>query len=55
MGEPEGDFTKFEVSFVGKERIPKLKQFLAVIGRKINEECIYLLTGADAWRIYPPK
>ncbi len=53
MGKPDGDYTKFEISFVGKEKIPNLKQFLAVIAEKIGEECIYLLTGDDSWYIYP--
>lgn len=55
MGKPDGDYTKFEISFVGKEKIPKLKRFLAKIGEKIGERCIYLLTGADSWYVYPQK
>ncbi|MBI2063176.1 MAG: hypothetical protein HYT61_02985 [Candidatus Yanofskybacteria bacterium] len=55
MGKPDGEYTKFEISFVGKERIPNLKKFLAKIAKKIGEECIYLLTGADSWYVYPPK
>lgn len=55
LGKPDGDYTKFEVSFVGKEKIPKLKRFLAKISYKIGEECIYLLTGSDSWRIYPTQ
>ena len=55
MGKSEGNYTKFEISFVGKERIPTLKRVLAQIAEKIGEECIYLLTGADSWYVYPPK
>ncbi|MBI2669886.1 MAG: hypothetical protein HYX20_01975 [Candidatus Yanofskybacteria bacterium] len=55
MGRPDGEYTKIEISFVGKEKIPALKRFLAQIAEKIGEECIYLLTGADSWYIYPPK
>lgn len=55
MGKPDGEYTKIEISFVGKEKIPVLKRFLAQIAEKIGEECIYLLTGADSWYVYPPK
>ena len=53
LGKPDGDYTKFEISFIGKEKIPNLKKFLAKIARQIGEECIYLLTGSDSWYIYP--
>lgn len=55
MGRPDGEYTKIEISFVGKEKIPALKRFLAQIATKLGEECIYLLTGSDSWYIYPPK
>lgn len=55
MGKVEGEYIKFEISFVGKEKIPNLKKFLAQICIKIGEECIYLITGADSWYIYPIK
>ncbi len=53
-GKQDGFYTKFEISFVGKEKIPNLKRFLAQIAKQIGEECIYLRTGADSWYVYPP-
>ena len=55
MGKPDGEYTKIEISFVGKDRIPALKRYLAQIAEKIGEECIYLLTGSDSWYIYPVR
>ncbi|MEK7151175.1 MAG: hypothetical protein AAB784_00470 [Patescibacteria group bacterium] len=55
MGKLDGDYTRFEVSFIGKEKIPNLKNFLANIAYKIKEESIYLLCGSDAWKIYSQK
>lgn len=44
---------EFKVAFVGKERIPLLANFLAKVAKALNEECIYLETGEDAWLVYP--
>lgn len=44
---------EFKVAFVGKERIPILASFLAKVAKELNEECIYLETGEDAWLVYP--
>lgn len=44
--------TLYKVSFVGKDRIPVLEAFLERIAAEINEICIYLETGEDAWLIY---
>ncbi len=46
-------YQKYRVSFSGKERIPKLKMFLAYLAKALGEECIYLETGEDACLIYP--
>ena len=46
---------EFRISFLGKERIPVLEQFLAKLARELDEECIYLETGEDAWLIYALK
>lgn len=48
-----GEHIEYKASFIGKERIPALKKFLALIAHEINEECIYLETGEDSFLIYP--
>ncbi len=48
-----GKYQKYVVSFEGKERIPKLKSFLAYIATALGEESIYLETGEDSCLIYP--
>lgn len=45
----------YKVSFEGKDRIPLLEKFLADVATEIEEECIYLETGEDAWLIYPEE
>lgn len=44
---------RFEVSFVGKDRIPLLLAKLAEIAREIDEECIYFKAGQYATLIFP--
>lgn len=44
---------EIKVSFEGKNRIPKLQEFLASLCTLIGEECIYLETGEDSWLVYP--
>lgn len=39
---------KYEVSFVGPERIPLLMATLARIAAFVGEECIYFMAGEDA-------
>ncbi len=39
---------RYEVSFVGQERIPHLMGVLARTAALIGEECIYFLAGEDA-------
>ena len=48
-----GEHRVFTVAFIGKERIPVLERFLADIARELDEDCLYLETGDDAWLIYP--
>jgi len=43
---------EYKASFIGKERIAKLDQFLAELARDMDEECIYVETGEDAWLVY---
>lgn len=44
---------KYEVAFVGKDRIPFLMNKLLDIARHIKEECIYFKAGEDACLIHP--
>ncbi|MEK7608250.1 MAG: hypothetical protein AAB495_01595 [Patescibacteria group bacterium] len=44
---------RFEVSFVGKDRIPLLLAKLAEIAWVIGEECIYFKAGQYATLIFP--
>lgn len=48
-----GEHREYSVAFPGKERIPELEKFLATVAYVIGEESIYLVTGEDAWLIYP--
>ena len=49
----EGKFREYRVSFLGKDRIPILDNFLEKLARELNEECIIETTGEDVWLIYP--
>lgn len=44
---------QYEVSFVGKERIPILVQKLAEIAGRIGEDCIYFKAGQYSCLVYP--
>ena len=46
-----GEHSQYRVSFVGKDRINLLGQYLADLARSIGEESIYLETGEDAWLV----
>jgi len=46
---------EYEVSFVGKERIPTLLKKLAEIAKIIEEECIYVKAGQYSALIYPSQ
>ncbi|MEK7627737.1 MAG: hypothetical protein AAB397_04120 [Patescibacteria group bacterium] len=48
-----GEHKEYKVSFIGKERIPILENFLACVAMMIDEHCIYFETGEDSWLIYP--
>jgi len=43
----------YEVSFVGKERIPMLVSFLSVIAGQIEEKCIYFKAGQYSGLVWP--
>ncbi len=47
--------TVFEVSFVGKERIPRLASVLSVVARGIGEACIYFKAGQYSGLIWPAR
>lgn len=53
--EEYGEHRKFTVAFIGKEKIVILERFLAKIAKLIQEKCLYLETGEDAWLIYSKK
>lgn len=44
---------QYEVSFLGKERIPLILAKLAQVARALQEECIYFKAGQYACLIYP--
>ncbi len=44
---------EFTVSFEGKHRIPDLFKFLGEICRGMEEECLYLEMGEDAYLVEP--
>jgi len=46
---------EFEASFLGKERIPRLYQFLAEIAYDLGEKCVYLKLGQYTHLVYPIK
>ena len=47
-----GEHKEYKVSFVGKERISDLENFLAKLAKEMDEQCIYFETGEDSWLIY---
>ncbi|PJA45473.1 hypothetical protein CO174_03135 [Candidatus Uhrbacteria bacterium CG_4_9_14_3_um_filter_50_9] len=46
---------RYEVSFVGKERIPELLEVLAKICEVIGEDCFYIKAGQYTSLMYPRK
>ena len=47
---------RYEVSFVGKEKIPKLLEFLTDVALATNEICLYVSAGQYTCLLYPaPK
>ena len=47
------EHVKYTVAFKGKERIPKLANFLVKLAKELSEDAIYIETGEDSWLIYP--
>lgn len=45
--------TEYEVSFLGKEKIPALLEKLAKTSKDIGEVCIYFKAGQYACLVYP--
>lgn len=46
---------EYEVSFLGKDRIPVLLEKLAKIAAIIDEKCIYVKAGQYSCLVYPSK
>lgn len=46
---------EYEVSFLGKERIPVLFKKLAEIAKIIEEKCIYVKAGQYSGLVYPSQ
>ena len=44
---------QYEVSFVGKERIPILLAKIAAVAKFIQENCIYVKAGQYSCLVYP--
>ncbi len=44
---------EFEISFLGKDRVPSLFQYLAELAYELGEECIYVKCGEETRLIYP--
>ena len=50
-----GEHRLFTVSFQGEEGLPELVRFLAELAWRMQEQCIYLETGEDAWLVFARK
>jgi hypothetical protein len=48
-----GEHREFSVSFEDESKVALLKDFLALLARDLNEDCIYLRVGDEASLIYP--
>jgi hypothetical protein len=48
-----GEHREFRVSFEDTTKVALLKNFLALLARDLQEDCIYLRVGDDASLIYP--
>jgi hypothetical protein len=51
-GESYGEHKEYKVGLLADDRLPELKRFLAHLARELDEECIYLEAGREAWFIY---
>ena len=49
------DLVEYEVSFLGKEKIPLLLKKLAELSEKINEKCFYIKAGQYTALVQKPK
>lgn len=50
-----GEHKEYKVSFRGRDRVAMLQEFLSRLARELDEDCIYLEYGEDAWLVYAPK
>jgi hypothetical protein len=52
-----GEHKEYKVSFRGRDRVEMLQKFLSGIAGELDEDCIYLEYGEDAWLVYrePPR
>jgi hypothetical protein len=47
-----GEHKEYKVSFRGRDRVEMLQKFLSELARELDEDCIYLEYGEDAWLVY---
>jgi len=47
-----GEHKEYKVSFSGRNRVAMLQKFLSQLAGELNEDCIYLEYGEDAWLVY---
>jgi hypothetical protein len=47
-----GEHKQYKVSFRGEDRVAMMQKFLSQLAGELNEDCIYLEYGEDAWLVY---
>ena len=47
-----GEHRQFNVALTDERKLPELKEYLANLAHRMDEECIYLETGGSATLIY---
>lgn len=47
-----GEHKEYKVSFRGRDRVAMLQRFLSQLAGELNEDCIYLEYGEQAWLVY---
>ena len=47
-----GEHKEYKVSFRGKDRLALLQRFLSQLAGELDEDCIYMEYGEDAWLVY---
>ncbi len=47
-----GEHKEYKVSFRGRDRVEMLQRFLSQLAQALDEDCIYLEYGEDAWLVY---